>query len=743
MSIQYPDIPQEHIFSPKSKQISDAYDTKGYKESLSQPSNIPKTGTGQWAPLYAGASKGVDRSRVYDHIHKSLQWRINQHRPSNEARWSNAATDAAFRMGAFAGSPNSTPVNPAAKSRFSLSQIDVKCGAVCGYQAENRKTYKLQPLLPQFARAAEQHNRIQTYLIQRSSILEKISDAFEASVNEGACISEPIVDNQHTRFSLDMKTWKSCDYIIDANYRERNASDCTYIATSEYLEQDQLSFFYPWIPEHLRFGGAVSYTRGPFYFQPQQVNGQVGYLNQVVKLWQRKPVEKRYWVGQQSKRRIPVEREDVFQTIEGEETWEQEVRVVNGWYRDMYCNGTLVDRYESIYGETCPFTMFYWKFVPQAMAPEKRNISMVRQLKDGQYISDLVLNMSLDALYSRMNGGIMYKEGSITDPKALTNPSNVLNFAYKGDIAPTFIPPNVIPEQNIMMGQQILQMLNSASPINLPVNPEGMKTDSGLKTMLQQGAQLVGLAPYMADLDRSVKHWGRLCLYSVLYYMPVDVAEEIVGEPLDPFFWSVSEENCELTPALGILTDTQAKETYVQYMELFAEAGIQPTLEVLKEIATTPEKEKIFGMLIEARDAQAQAASQQAQIQEELAKAEVAKTNAEAIAQLSRAKEAEGRASSYAGLHAEHAIQAKKGNADAVVSYSTAVKNIAEMLTTFDKSSIDRAEEIVGALVNVDDSSTLEDDMGTLDRELGQTTALFEQINQKQGAQDAHQGQEQ
>ncbi len=221
------------------------------------------------------------------------------------------------------------------------------------------------------------------------------------------------------------------------------------------------------------------------------------------------------------------------------------------------------------------------------------------------------------------------------------------------------------------------------------------------------------------------------------------MAEEIVGEPLDPFFWSISEDNCELTPALGILTDTQAKETYVQYMEMFKEAGIQPTLEVLKEIATTPEKEKIFGMLIEARDNQAKAAQQQMQIQEELAKAEVAKTNAEAISQLSRAKEAEGRASSYAGLHAEHAIQAKKGNAEAVSSYSSAVKNIAEMLQLFDESAIKRATEIVESIAESGDQVNIDEDMSTLDRELGATTQLFENISkqsQQGGQEDAYQG---
>jgi predicted O-linked N-acetylglucosamine transferase (SPINDLY family) len=162
---------------------------------------------------------------------------------------------------------------------------------------------------------------------------------------------------------------------------------------------------------------------------------------------------------------------------------------------------------------------------------------------------------------------------------------------------------------------------------------------------------------------------------------------------------------------------------------------------VLKEIATTPEKEKIFGMLIEARDNQAKAAQQQMEIQEELAKAEVAKTNAEAISQLSRAKEAEGRASSYAGLHAEHAIQAKKGNADAVASYSSAVKTIAEMLEMFDESSISRATDIVESIAEAGDDVNLDQDMETLDSELGQTTKLFEQItNQGNGEQNAYQG---
>jgi hypothetical protein len=730
------------IFSPKPNKISNSHSKSLYNSSFPSAAKIPKTSTATLPPLFPDSSNARGAGVFgYDHIQKSLQWRINQHRSPNEVRWSNAATDAAFRAGVFAGSRGATPENVTIKSRFSLSQIDVKCGAVCGYQTENRKTYKLDPLLPKYARAAEQHNRIQTYLIQRGAILDKISGAFAACVNEGACISEPNIENSDKTFKLRMKTWKSCDYIIDANYRENDGSDCTYIATSEYLERDQTDFYYPWIPEHLRCGGAVSYTRGPFYFQPQNINGQVGYLNQIVKLWQRRPIEMRYWVGQVTGRKIPMSREDIFQTIEGDEPWEEEVSLVNGWYRETYCNGVLVAREDSPYGETTPFTMFYWKFNPHIMAMDKRIISMVRQLKDPQYISDVVLNMSLDSLYSRMNGGILYKEGSITDTSVLTDPSNVRNLSYRGDVPPTFIASNVIPEQNIMMGQQILQMLNSGSPINLPVNPEGMKTDSGLKTMLQQGAQLVGLSPYMAELDRSVKHWGRLCLYSVLNYMPIKLAEEIVGEPLDPFFWSISEENCELTPSLGILTDTQAKETYVQYMEMFKEVGIQPTLEVLKEIATTPEKEKIFGMLIEARDGQAKAAQMQMQIEEELAKAQVSKINAEAIAQLSRAKEAEGRASSYAGLHAEHAIQAKKGNADSAVAYSTAVKNIAEMLAMFDEKSIERATEIVEAIAAADEESTLDEDMSSLDRELGATTNLFESIKGNQENQNVDQGQ--
>jgi alcohol dehydrogenase class IV len=129
------------------------------------------------------------------------------------------------------------------------------------------------------------------------------------------------------------------------------------------------------------------------------------------------------------------------------------------------------------------------------------------------------------------------------------------------------------------------------------------------------------------------------------------------------------------------------------------------------------------------------------QIEEELAKAQVSKINAEAIAQLSRAKEAEGRASSYAGLHAEHAIQAKKGNADSAVAYSTAVKNIAEMLAMFDEKSIERATEIVEAIAAADEESTLDEDMSSLDRELGATTNLFESIKGNQENQNVDQGQ--
>lgn len=689
-------------------------------------------------------------------IGKSLAERIKQQQGENTSRWNAASISLNFRAGSYDGSSYAaTPSLVRGKSEFVCNIIDRRCLWVSGYQRQNRKDFELTALNNSYSKVCDQRNKILKYFSNKNQFADQFSEACDSATTEGFVLIEPYIQPT-ALFSCNprLKVWHSCDFITDSYFRQADMSDCSYIATSQIMPSEEGECLFPWADPSVFYRGA-SAQENLFYFQPFSKSSPATMdVCHVIRLWNRKAITRHYIVNMDTGEMVPVKKplsDKEIRKVGGaiESNLKQKSIKEVGWVLTILVNGqTIMENVENPLGFLeCPMVPLFWRHNPAAVSVALRFPSLPAQLQDAQYLSDRRICMTNDILEGRAQSGWLCPKGSLDNEDILLSGQNVSIISYNATAGmPTPIEPSAIPPTLLQMTEQLRKFGDEASPIGenlMGVNPQ--EGQSGVKTMLEQGAGLVGLRPIFDGWDRALKLLGNLIDKIIVNNISAEEAQMILGgeEQLHPKFFNVSEGSVSMAVTEGLYTDTQKKSQFNQWMEFCQLTGTQLPPEVWAKIAPLQNSEELLGILVQ----QQKAASEQAQATQEyeiaMSRAKVAETNASALDKVAMARERDARAQSNIGLQDERESEVNKNNAIYAKNVVDSIVTLMEAKAMYPPSIQDSATK---DMENVRRSLEQSNDENSADAQsragdvsaLSEDKQILDSFNAPQGAQNAN-----
>jgi hypothetical protein len=651
-------------------------------------------------PLYnqqdPGTSLQPQPSKGLSSLGKSLIDRINQQRGENTARWQAASISLNFRAGSYDGtSYSSTPSLVRGKTEFVCNIIDRRCLWVSGYQRQNRKDFELTALNQNYSNVVDQRNKVLKYFGGKNQFAEQFSEACDAAMTEGFVLIEPYIQpNALFDCNPRLKIWHACDFITDSYFRQADLSDCSYIATSQIMPSEEAECTFPWADREV-FYGPSNQAQNPFYFQPFGKGfSSAPNVCHIIRLWNRKVLTRHYIVNMSTGEMIPIKKPISPKEIEivsrevGSPVRQKTVKEV-GWALSVTANNkVIIDSVPNPLGFTeCPMVPVFWRHNPTALNVALRFPSLPAQLQDAQYLSDRRICMTHDLLEGRAQSGWLYPKGSIDDEDILWAGQNVSNISFNAELGPPIpIAPTIIPPTTLQLMEQTRDFGDQASPIGenlMGVNPQ--EGQSGVKTMLEQGAGLVGLRPIFDCWDRALRLVGNLVDKIIVNNISREEAQMILGqeERLDPKFFNMHEGAASMAVTEGLYTDSQKKTQFNQWMEFCQLTGTQLPPEAWAKIAPLQKSDEILGILAEQQKQAAQQGQQQQEYELAIARAKINQTNADALDKVAMARERDARAQSNIGLQDERESEVNKNDAIYAKNVVDSLVKLMEAKATF------------------------------------------------------------
>lgn len=609
-----------------------------------------------------------------------------------EVRWNESNIDVRFWAGDqdyvyqyFTFAPNYNFKN------FYFNIIRQPVCMITGYQRQHRKGISVIPQEMASQHTADQFNKLLSFSHAKRHILEKYSDAIEQATTSGLVLIQPYLDFKDDPINgvLDLKIWEYNSFMVDPYFRDPSMSDCNWVWLEKFLSKKEAIAQFPEHAELIGSMGGYSNRDGQFYFLPENYNIARNDLLVLSYYWYRTSrTQKRLYnreTGEvtdwRDKPEAIKEYLEVFPQLE-----EIEVEVPT-WNVAVILNKSVLYIGENPLGfDECPFVPVYWDYEPWQAQYNLRVRSLVRYLRDAQFLFNRRIILNHDISESSINSGWMYKENSIVNEENIKYSGQGKDLVIKEGYELTDVQkiiPNAVPPSDMQLADQMQALIN---PLSL-VTPElmGASTEKGLAgitEMLRQGAGLVTLQKYFDQWDRSLKLLGMIELRIIqLKWTPFKVSRIIKEEPTKEFY-DKNFSQYDVLPEESLNTTTQKQNQFSQLLQL-REMGIPIPTEFLLKNSTIQGKDELIESIRKSEEQQAALAEHKAQLDLAVLEAQLQNSHAATAEKLAAARERVGRTKSNIGLFEERLSELTQNRAKATKDKVSAIKEFLDTVRLY------------------------------------------------------------
>lgn len=582
--------------------------------------------------------------------------------PIEQARWNQSNIDTLF----FAGEQrfinsyfNFYPQYNYQTFHFNLLQQPVNM--VTGYQRQHRKSINFTPLEGTKQEFADDLTKVITYANNYRGILEKFSRACEQSTVTGLCLLQPYLDytDDPVNGTLDVKVWEYNSFMIDPYFREPDMSDCNFVWTQQYISKIEAINRFPDKADLIHTMSGYGNRYGKFYFLPENYNLARNDLLVLSHVWYKSKRRKKMlynrrdgitydYVDNDQMMNELVDRTGMFEIIEVEvPTWKLAV-VINEYM--MYLN------YNPMGFDECPFVPVFWNYDPQISQYDLRVRSLVRSMRDSQFLLNRRIILNHDISESSINSGWILKENSIVNEDDLKYSGQGKNIYVKegyeiSDVQK--IIPNAVPPSDMQLADQLADFIYRTSGVNQELLGMSQDSNSGIEAMLRQGAGLVTLQKYFDQWDVALKLLGKLEQRIVQNkWSPAKIAR-ILGKEPNYEFLTKAFSRYDVLVSEGLNTTIQQQQQFKQLLDLNQLlGGIIPPRFILQN-ATIQGKDEIIKAVDEQQAQASQVQQEETMLKQTLLEAQLQKLASESASNIAMARERHGRAESNIGLFEE------------------------------------------------------------------------------------------
>jgi hypothetical protein len=686
------------------------------------------------------------------------QWLDNLYskfQPIEQSRWNQSNIDTLFYAGAqtfvnryFSFSPTTS------NQQFYFNIIQQPVNMVTGYQRQHRKSISYIPSEGSDPPTTDQYTRIVTHINNNSDIHEQFSKACELAAVSGLVLLQPYLDytsGDMAQGELKIKIWEYSSFLVDPYARSPDFSDAQFIWCQEYISKKEAENRFPDKLEMIAPMSGTPQRYGSFYFLPENYNMARNDLMVLSYVWYKWKEDKKMLYSR-SKDMLyefaqDAEMDPILQQIP-----DLEIVTVKSptWKLAVVLNDQMMFHGNNPLGfSECPMVPVFWNYEPHQTYYDLRVRSLVKTMRDAQYLFNYKVISNNDIAAASINAGWKRKVGAVANEDNLKKSGQGWDVIINDNFEMTDcekIIPNAVPQSDLELAQQMEDLMYKTSGINLE-NWSGQqdKQTSSLTVLLKQAANLMVFQKYFDQWDYSLKLLGNLELKIVMNNWNADKVEMYIGEPPTPLFFNKIFAKYKVLVEEGILTATQ-KSMQAQQMldinqifgrEVFPASAIVPYLNVQGQ-------SELIEMLQKQEQAMQEMQQHQQLIEQTHADAEIKELYSKATANLATARERHGRAEADIGLFEERLSEITHNRAMATKAKMEALEKLIEVTMRFGElETMLKANQIEG----MDNDQIRNEDREKTDaKQTAMSNQFLEQIlgQQKQfGQQQQQQGQEQ
>lgn len=565
---------------------------------------------------------------------------------------------------------------------------------VTGYQRQHRKSVTYVPSEGADPNTTDQYTRIVTHINNTNGINEAFSKACELATVSGMVLLQPYLDYSNddpAQGNLKLKVWEYNAFLVDPYFRNPDMSDAQFVWTQEYISKKEAEDRFPDKIDQIAPMAGTPQRYGSFYFLPENYNmarNDLMVLSYVWYKWKRK-----------KERLYSPSRNQFFDFAGGQEQLDeilynipdlQVVKVdVPCWKLAVVLNDQLMFQGDNPLGfDECPFVPVFWNYEPHINYYDLRVRSLVRTMRDTQFLLNRRIIINHDISESSINSGWMRKVGAVANEDNLKRAGQgydvIVNEGYDMTDVQKIIP-NAVPPSDLQLADQLTSLIFSTSGIDLENwSAQQDKQTSSLTTLIKQAANLMVLQKYFDQWDYSLKLLGDLELKIILNNWNAPKVSLILGEEPSPHFYSRIFAKYQVIAEEGLNTATQKNMQAQQLMEINQMFGreVFPPSMIVKDMNLSGKGEAI--QFLQQQEQQAAHMQQEQQnVAHVIEEAKLKELYSKAAANVATARERHGRAEADIGLFEERLSEITRNRALATKDKMEALEKMIDVIAKY------------------------------------------------------------
>ena len=615
--------------------------------------------------------------------------------PIEQSRWNQSNIDTHFYAGAQNFINRHFNFSPGVNShQYYFNLVQQPINMITGYERQHRKSFSYVPTEGADPQTTDDYTKLITHAANAGCIHEQKSKAKELAAVSGMVLAQPYLDytgDDQAQGELKLKIWEYNSFLVDPYFRSPDMSDAQFVWCQEYISKQEAENRFPDKIDSIKPMAGSPQRYGSFYFLPENYNmarNDLMVLSYVWYKWKRK-----------KKRLYSRKRNQFFDYAGGDGQLEQILYHIDDmeevtvdapcWKLATVLNDQLMFQGENPLGfDNCPFIPYYWNYDPHINYYDLRVRSLVRTMRDPQFLFNHKVITNNDIAAATINAGWKRKVGAVANEDNLKKTGQgwdvLINEGYDMTDVEKIIP-SAVPESDLALASQMQELIFATSGINME-NWSGQqdKQISSLTMMLKQAANLMVFQKYFDQWDFSDKLLGDRLLQICLNNWNAEKVSLMIGSEPSPYFYSkifakyqVIVEESDLTPTQQNLQAQQMIDMNQSFgREVFPPSMIIPKLNITG-------KAEVIEFLQQQEQQAAAVQSEATNLQHTLEEMKMKELIAKIHNQLSQARERDSRSESNVGLFEERMSMISRNHALASKEKMAALAQLLETIQKF------------------------------------------------------------
>lgn len=564
---------------------------------------------------------------------------------------------------------------------------------VTGYERQHRKNFSYVPTEGADLQTTDEYTRLITHVANAGCIHEQKSKAKELAAIAGMCLVQPYLDytaDDAAQGTLKIKIWEYNAFLVDPYFRSPDMSDAQFVWCQEYISKKEAENRFPDKLDLIRPMAGTPQRYGSFYFLPENYNmarNDLMVLSYVWYKWKRK--KKRLYSETRNQFFDFAPSADVDAILYNIPDMQEVTVEVPTWKLATVLNDQLMFQGDNPLGfDSCPFIPYFWNYEPHINYYDLRVRSLVRTMRDPQFLANYKIITNNDIAAATINAGWKRKVGAVANEDNLKKSGQgwdvIINDGYEMTDVEKIIP-SAVPESDLALAQQMIDLIYATSGINLE-NWSGQndKQTSALTVLLKQAANLMVFQKYFDQWDFSDKLLGERLLQTILNNWNAEKVKLYIGEEPSPYFYSKIFSKFQVIVEESDLTPTQQNLQAQQMFEMNERFGreVFPPSMIIPKLNITGKAEAI--QFLQQQEQQQQAVQAEAQnIQHTFENAKLQELMSRAANNLAMARERHGRAEADIGLFEERLSEITQNRAMATKAKMEALEKLVDVIAKY------------------------------------------------------------